>query len=208
MDRDLANNWGEYSLLQKTVAVIFIANGILCIYGIVADYIPSHNAVNASYVVTTIACVLFLVIIIWNGRMRLKYYFRGKSKSKKLFHILILPFVLWLYIYIALTHGLMSLATYTFGNSAEFTISGNIEHSFAKGCDYRFKSDFVKTAFPSYICLDRTIYMRNKSNMEITFEGRQSIFGIQVTKIISIIPLTSGSSGSANSLLHYRFAAH
>jgi len=180
-------NTPRYTLWSVVIPFYIIAP--LAVYGVMADFIPSAEwSSSASRWVhlgaALFGCIYFYGIISRKLALRTREGSEFSSGRKGLFFI-VFSGLIWLGLSIAWEHGVGAIATRLHGAEHTEIIQARTSYSNdRRGCDYKARSAFLASAFPSYVCISADAFTRNPDrSIELSLSGyRDAQFGFLITK--------------------------
>jgi hypothetical protein len=170
---------------RNIIAILIVV--ALMFFGVYCDFIPSKIWLEIGSIISAIVSLLITSIVWWRhwtGRHVINYK-NIKSKPTRIFcTYLFLPLVAFMFIWVAMVHGLASGITIIIGKPKEETTALITKYtSSTRGCDYRLEGEYLNKAFPSYICINRERYEMLPKNVSVKLSGKETDFGFLVQSV-------------------------
>lgn len=172
---------------KKYLINILIVFSLLTLYGAYADFIPSEKCKNISTILSVILTLSITIIVYWDSFLNDSNSNIYHSDYMKILSYMVLPFALFVIIWIGITHGISDIYTVLFGSKKYETVYLNKNHtSGRRQCRFRLTGSILDDAFPSYYCIPETYYEKLPSLNEYRLEGVSSIFGFHINEIYAL----------------------
>ena len=177
----------QYTLWSVVVAFYILAPR--AVYGGIADFIPSAEWSSFAgrwvhFGAAIFGCIYFYGIVLRKLPLRTPDG-REFSSGRKGLVFIMFSVAIWMGLSIALEHGVGAIATRLLGDEHAETIHAITSYSNdRRGCDYKARSGFIHSAFPSYVCISAEAFMRNPDRrVDLNLRGyRDTQFGFLITK--------------------------
>lgn len=179
----------EKSSLSRRIAIYSLVGSLgLSVYAMWTDFIPSAAWLHWGFYMSATSAVLVTVYLYWGfgtGRIKMQ---EGISKSKKVFALLFLPFMVFGIFRLVFVHGLADIFTLTIGSQHKESALLLKEYSSARrSCDYQLTGEALERAFPSHICISNSAYDTLPSYpFSATLEGKITPLGFHVQHVYAV----------------------
>jgi len=169
------------SLLRAIITLLVYFTLGLAIYGYAADFIPSDSWSTNGLILSVGVTVTFVSIhyyLLFTGFAKLN---GTTSKITTVLHLLFYPFLVFGFLWVAISHGIADLVTQSIGSNQQLVLElAKEEVTRKKTCTYRLIGSALKRAMPDHVCIKKTEYDSLPEKGFVTLIGRQTSLGFHV----------------------------
>ena len=165
---------------------VMISLLVLSFYGYHADYIPTISSnyfgLSLSIIISITISIVFYVAI-WRGRIPL----HETSRIKKTFVFIFLPFFIFIFFSMAISHGIPAICTNMLGDKSTIVAQVYKALESDKYEDfYVIKGDIIENAFPEHICISESDFYSLPDTFLVKLIGKETPLGFLVKKVIML----------------------
>jgi hypothetical protein len=172
------------SLLRAIITLLVYLTFGLAIYGYMADFIPSESWSTNSLFLSVGVTVTFVSIhyyLLFTGFAKL---YGTTSKIATALHLILYPFLVFSFLWVAISHGIADLVTQSVGSNQQVVLEltkGEVTRK--KTCTYRLVGESLKNALPDHVCIRKTDYDALPEKGFVALIGQQTSLGFHVERV-------------------------
>lgn len=146
-----------YGTAEPSAILVTNVFGVIVLigaYGWWADFVPSPKWANIGFnvaIAATVVLVAIYYLALATGRAKLQ---PRTSKPVKIIALIVVPFIVFFFLLLAVTHGFGDIATQLIGR--EFVLTTELskeQKSSRRSCDYFLQGVALERAFPNHLCV-------------------------------------------------------
>lgn len=171
----------ELSTTRVVGTNITIGILIASFYGMWSDFIPIPQVIYTGKYLAIIFSIILTGLFSWavsTGR------WKTKTKSPLAQGLLIFTFIplfFFAFLWLSFSQGLPSLYTRVFGTDyTEIFYMEKYKGSSRRTCDHRVKGEVMNGAFPNYICINESYYLKEPKHVRVKLTGKRTFLGFHV----------------------------
>jgi len=169
--------------LRKVMTNGLVLFALSTLYGIYIDFVASELWWQVGTQVALVFSVVLSIGAYWGkctGHFPSPY---GMSARRMALGFVFLPFMLFLMLWMALLRVIPDALTRLFGSSVTVTAPMVAVHHWSRRrCAFRLEGQFMDRGEPGWLCVRESAFNSFPSDVLVTFEGKETIFGIHVQR--------------------------
>ena len=134
--------------------------------------------VYISSFLTLLSCGVFYWTIL-TGRYQLQ---AGLSEGRKALFFLVFPIIIYFVFWFSTTHGIADVATIIAGDKRSDNVVLEKKFTLSRGCKYRLIGDYLKNAYPSYLCVNAKAFDSLPKEAIYHLQISEAFFGTHIAR--------------------------
>lgn len=169
--------------LRKVMTNGLVLLALATLYGLYIDFIASEFWWKVGTRVALGLAVVLSIAAYWGKYTGGLPSPHGTSASRMALGFIGLPFMLFLMVWVALVRVVPDALTRLFGTSVTVTAPMVAVHQRSRRrCDFHLEGPFMDRGEPGWLCVRESAFNSFPSDVMVTFEGKETVFGIHVQR--------------------------
>ena len=169
---------------SKFISIMLFITFALFFWGVKSDFVPSKEWMTMGSMISLIITIPLSITYWhahWTGKIVTDFKAPAATIKKVTFLYLGIPAMFLFLSWASIIHGLASGINLAFGTPYTRLENLKKDHDIEKfGCDYHLKGEYLKDAFPQYMCITKEFYEQEPKSVQIKLTGKKTYFGFLI----------------------------